>query len=879
MEEKGYNKRKLKEDAVPSQFQGLPGYLSKAPRQERPTTVASTSARWKRDADRLDEAIEVFFEQDQLHNVEELCSKKAELTLPEGSHLLRMDCGVLIFGLTRKGRCQVIGYSLEIHEDLSFLAALASVPVNKATFRHICEGEHLSTCSMVSNLVAFLKNKLEDDEQDAKDYEAVQHCIEVLSETNFEDTEVEKKVTFLQEQLSLAVTKKYGRRYSQDLLAASFMWNNTSPALFKQLKEEGFLSLPSQSHLRRLSQAFQTETGMSPSCTTYLQARADNLKEREKIVVLMVDEIFVSKRVEYASGKMYGTEDGDVCKTLLTFMVKSVAGRYTDVVALYPVTKLTGEKLKEDALRVLEALTDVGFEVLALIGDNATMNRRCFVDMCGGELKPFIPHPYQPGAPLFILFDSVHNFKNCFNNFKNRREFNYPCFEALETTRTAKYDDVEKLYNMEIGKPVKLAHKLTHKVLNPSAIEKTNVGLSERFFHESTINALIFYSEQSQDHVSMKDTAELLRIIRTVWNITNCKTPFLRIKKRNETMLPITKDNEQSVATLTKFVSWLEAWEERSTKEKKCLTRETFLAVKQTTLALMSIAKYLLEEKGFEYVLLGQIQTDDLEKRFGWYRQLLGANFFVSVRQIMEAEKSIRMRSLLRFSGYTLEAIQDTFEDAREEAETEVQDEADKLLKILDITKLETNVTKIEDQNIVFYVAGYCGYSVSKRLKCEECCNSLKADRDHPPLSFVPGEEDNGGQKKKFVEAINRGGLFFPSDQTFLVSLFSWTFYSQIQTNAIAKKTLYSNCQPRQVFLCSLITMLKNTMKTNRLLASKCQAGHTFGNMARQIISKMFNMFAKNECTEMNSITHSLKGSGVSRKSSAGRKVQKLQSS
>ena len=63
--------------------------------------------------------------------------------------------------------------------------------------------------------------------------------------------------------------------------------------------------------------------------------------------------------------------------------------------------------------------------------------------------------------------------------------------------------------------------------------------------------------------------------------------------------------------------------------------------------ALPDLINYLLNTKNLEYIILGNIQSDYLEKRFSWYRQLGGANYFVSVLQLLQAEKSIRLRSLV----------------------------------------------------------------------------------------------------------------------------------------------------------------------------------------------------------------------------------------
>ena len=66
-------------------------------------------------------------------------------------------------------------------------------------------------------------------------------------------------------------------------------------------------------------------------------------------------------------------------------------------------------------------------------------------------------------------------------------------------------------------------------------------------------------------------------------------------------------------------------------------------AQKQTVLAAKLLAEYLLRDAHCHYVLLGKFQTDNLELPFGQYRQTSGANYNVSLTQIMESEKKLRM--------------------------------------------------------------------------------------------------------------------------------------------------------------------------------------------------------------------------------------------
>jgi hypothetical protein len=125
--------------------------------------------------------------------------------------------------------------------------------------------------------------------------------------------DVEKKLSFLIEQLNLA-TCPTNRRYSPNLLATASMWLSNSPSLYKQLLAEGFLSLPAIRHLKRISQALSVECGLSASAKAYLKTRAKNLSNYDKIVNLIFVEIYTAQRVEFQSGKLYGFENDSVTK-------------------------------------------------------------------------------------------------------------------------------------------------------------------------------------------------------------------------------------------------------------------------------------------------------------------------------------------------------------------------------------------------------------------------------------------------------------------------------------------------------------------------------------------------------------------------------------
>jgi len=119
-------------------------------------------------------------------------------------------------------------------------------------------------------------------------------------------------------------------------------------------------------------------------------------------------------------------------------------------------------------------------------------------------------------------------------------------------------------------------------------------------------------------------------------------------------MDPVRSSLDWKLAFLREFAEFLDRWEQT---KKPGLTRETFLALRHTCLALSDCASHLLDRLAFKIVLLGSLQSDAIESRFGWLRQLAGANYYISMRQVIEGNCKIRALSLLKFSGYTLPEI------------------------------------------------------------------------------------------------------------------------------------------------------------------------------------------------------------------------------
>ena len=101
------------------------------------------------------------------------------------------------------------------------------------------------------------------------------------------------------------------------------------------------------------------------------------------------------------------------------------------------------------------------------------------------------------------------------------------------------------------------------------------------------------------------------------------------------------------------FADWVDRWENINVGSSRSgkLSRETSFSLHHTSVTIVELSNYLLDECNFEYVMLGKFQTDPLEARFGKYRQLSGSNYNVTVTQVLENEKKLKLLSLLHLNS------------------------------------------------------------------------------------------------------------------------------------------------------------------------------------------------------------------------------------
>ena len=387
----------LKPDAVPKIFPSLPKYLSSPLPTMRATSSTSSSFRREKDNIILQKQNADFLIQDSFSDFSSFRSKMKNAVLPFGYTSVYSASSAQFYFVKNDDSYKVapeLVVSVIISSELQIKAFVFSNLIPKDQYMHLLSCGSLQTVTEVSNILAWCKaladmsNFVSNNQKSAlklaisllKSYLSDEAVVADLSQSSM------SLVCFIIEQLNLLQVSKHGRRYSTATIISSYMWQLTSTALYKKLQE--FFILPSINRLRQLSVGTTVETG--EITLNYLHQRTVNLTSEQKIVTLLVDEVYTAQRVEYSNGSFVGlTADGAPAKTALTFMVNSTCSNYKDVVCIIFVNKLNTKILCSWFKRVMFAL-DKFFLVIAVSVDNHICNRCVFVSYFFGNFLNFI---------------------------------------------------------------------------------------------------------------------------------------------------------------------------------------------------------------------------------------------------------------------------------------------------------------------------------------------------------------------------------------------------------------------------------------------------------------------------------------------------------
>lgn len=818
----------LTRGAYPSLFPGLPKYLSDVPSKQRTDPADRFEKLLQREQKKCEESLF----KDKVTSLDELFAKvhKNEIILNDwmihkkGSFL----CFFKVSFNDLKNRLNILK-SIILDENLKVSISIEDVTVPSRKFESILGSELLCDLySKLENLLRFVDNYVVEKEIQFTDLLLkIQHqlsnCVEIAAED---------QIAVLQcfsEQLDLLKSKK--KTYTTEFLLFSCTFSFMFPAAYKYLREQKILILPNPTYLKTFG-IKKTEGNIKASLRAYLSKKVELLTAHERKVCLLLDEIYVKPKISYGANEIFGTASNslnvDYASTVQAFMIKSILSKNKDIAALFPVKNLDASFLLDATMKVLKLLSEVGFEVVAIISDNNKVNVKLFKHLGKGVVTNFITNPFDESKKIFLLYDTVHILKNIRNNWLNEKSktFIYPSFTDHYNILSSNFRDIVNIYEYEKKVLVKQAPNLTFKVCYPNNLERQNVKLALSVFHEKTIAA-----------IKTDDTKHFLNTIHRWWMIVNVKHPEKGKRLRDTDADPIQTMSQTSIQFLKAFIDWLKDWEDiiilDTPKRTGKLSFETYSALLHTTETLVQLTEYLLNCLNFKYVMLGSFQTDALERRFSQYRKMSGCNYNVSVQQLYESERKLKVLSLLKLSGNDLH-IKDIIKEINTtETDQEIIDSDGISLgnfeEILE-ESCSMQINSNEEETIVF-IAGYVGRKVADKCKCSDCSKML-----------ITQHKINFEMPKDYFSHLNRGGLKFPTDFSLKIGINAYKVFSVI-TSATYEAAFLSITTKKSVLKAILIESLDLEEELN---VECCQCGKPTSNIIEKCVDVWINILLNN---------------------------------
>ena len=144
--------------------------------------------------------------------------------------------------------------------------------------------------------------------------------------------------------------------------------------------------------------------------------------------------------------------------------------------------------------------------------------------------------------------------------------------------------------------------------------------------------------------------------------------------------------------------------------------RKTCFSLKHSSLALRSVARNLLSNLGFNYVLQGKFQSDALEPRFGWYCQMCNGSYFFSI-QVFQNEQNIKAIFLIKFLSFSL------FNNYDNTALLTSVSKED--IKLFPEEFTQFSKSSISELNSIYYITGAMAHSQLRNKPCSFCSDIL----------------------------------------------------------------------------------------------------------------------------------------------------------
>lgn len=307
------------------------------------------------------------------------------------------------------------------------------------------------------------------------------------------------------------------------------------------------------------------------------------------------------------------------------------------------------------------------------------------------------------------------------------------------------------------------------KALYPSGIQKQNVNLALKIFSEQNIPALEHISKDNPNiFKDIKGTCMFIDLITKFWKICNVKSAFEGKRFNDEFREAIRKDSNLQITFLKDMSLWLKNWRQ-IIPISEGLSAQTFQAMIITIDSFLLMIPYLFSKYKIDYILLSKFQNDNLEGRFGMYRQMSGSNYYISFIQLLENERKIRFKNNILLCAQNSEIQLKTLMTVEQSYDSTVS-----LIPFQGILNLNFSLDEVPQNNllIITYIGGFTARKVLLDKKCSACSMWLQIDKE---IAIDPIYD--------FIKDLDRGKLTLPTEYVVTTVSIVWFIMLNIINN------------------------------------------------------------------------------------------------
>ena len=578
--------------------------------------------------------------------------------------------------------------------------------------------------------------------------------LEELLENNMDDDdELKRRILFLCEQLQMLSSDSKGNRYSK--APVTFRTALTlflrSRNCYNELRKT--LNLP---HPKTIKSCFGKlgTPGTDEECRKTIEKVFATLEGNQRFIKIMVDEIHVTASIRYRGHHLIGhsvDKPEKAAKTVLGLMLESLFGGPAFMARLLPVFSLDGELLFDQIKKLIKIIHDAGGFVFLVMCDDLRANQRAY-SLFREEIGVFdvfaVNHPIvNPNFDiLYLLHDPTHLFKNIRNNWVTEKmktiDFIAPFSREISQAR---WSDLIEIYKNEAPCPIKQT-KLSYATLYPTNFEKQKVSLAVNVFNEKTVAVL-----------SEKATGVMVKNVTKMWNILNVKTTSAGHRLNDPDREPITDANDPRLSFLLEIGHCFNEMKSKYTHRVRSLTIDTSNALFLTLTGLVHMTKMFLIKFNFEYVLLGQFQSDPIEGAYGGFRQGSGGNYHISYEQILS---SMTLQRLKLFDKLDL-----AYSNEHTLATCCSSELDDKEIDLLDVVPSLADLEEVETSTL-YYICGYISMKTNIGLDAPEVASTIS----------------------EFTAKVSRGALKHPPEELFDLGLRLYTYYKSVELKTCSNR-------------------------------------------------------------------------------------------